>query len=162
MHSDISPRELRGILQEQCEIGHELLQILNREYAELSGNDLPGLETTLAAKQNLIDRFEGLSLDLMARARQYSNNKKDGIAGFLQHEDPQGIWGLESLWRQVSKLLSECRQRNGTNGKVILLNQRHIQSALEILRHGEQDPAACYSPSGAGQPPAPSRVLGKV
>jgi flagellar biosynthesis/type III secretory pathway chaperone len=157
-----SPQEIRSVLQEQCDIGHELLQILSREHTELSGNDLPGLETTLAAKQRFMDRFEELSRDFTAMVRQYSTDKKDGIAKFLQHKDPQGEWGLEPLWRQVGELLAECRRKNSTNGKIIFLNHRHIQRALEILRHGEQTSAACYNPGGASQSSAPSRILGKV
>jgi flagellar biosynthesis/type III secretory pathway chaperone len=163
MQSTISPQAIRGILQEQCDIAHKLLQTLTQEFAALSGNDLPSLETTLAAKQQFMNQLERLSQDFLATARLHPTGKKDDIAICLQHKDPQGAWGLVPLWRQLDSLLSQCRNKNNTNGKIISLNYRHAQQALEILRHGVQgSQQACYSPTGASQSPVTSRILGKV
>jgi len=135
---------------------------LEQEYTALNGNDLQGLETSIAVKQRLMDRLEELSRDIAAITSQYPTTTKEGVAIFLKRKDPQGTWGLESLWLQVRKLLSQCRQNNATNGKIISLNHRRIQQALEILRLGDPDSQTCYSPTGAGQAPASSRILGKV
>ena len=162
MESSISSQDLRNILQQQCDIGHKLLRALTQEFAALSGNDLQGLETSIAAKQQLMNKLEELSLKIVAVASQYSSTPKESMAIFLKRKDPQGAWGLESLWCQLEKLLSQCRQKNATNGKIISLNHRHIQQALEILRHGDQGSQTCYGPTGTGQAPAPSRILGKV
>ena len=162
MESTISSQDVRKILQQQCDIGHKLLQALTQEFAALSGNDLQGLETSVAAKQKLMNKLEELSLNIVAMASQHSTTPKKGMELFLKRKDPQGAWGLESLWCQVEKLLSQCRQMNATNGKIISLNHRHIQQALEILRHGDQGSQTCYGPTGTGQAPAPSRILGKV
>ena len=162
MESTITSQDVHSVLQQQCDIAQKLLQALMQEFTALSGNDLQGLETSIAAKQQLMDKLEGLSQKIVAMASQYSTTPKEGMAIFLRRKDPQGTWDLEGLWRQVEELLSQCRQKNATNGKIISLNYRHIQQALEILRHGDQGSQACYSPTGAGQAPAPSRILGKV
>ena len=162
MESTISSQDVCSIFQQQCDIANQLLQALTQEFIALSGNDLQGLETSIAAKQHLMNKLEELSHNIVAMASQYSTTPKEGMAIFLKRKDPQGTWGLEGLWCQVEKLLSQCRQKNATNGKIISLNHRHIQQALEILRHGDQGSQACYSPTGAGQAPAPSRILGKV
>lgn len=162
MKSTISPQEVLSILQQQCHIAHKLLQVLTQEFTALSGNDLQGFETTLAAKQQFMEQLEELSQDFLAAARQHSTGKKDGIAILLRHKDPQGTWGLEPLWQQVDKLLSQCRQKNSINGKIIFLNHRRVQQALEILCQGGQGSQACYSPTGAGQSPVSSRILGKA
>ena len=162
MESTISSQDVRSILQQQCDIARALLQALEQEFTALSGNDLQGLETSIAAKQQLMERLEELSQDIVAMASQYPTTTKESMARFLKHKDPQGAWGLESLWHQLEKLLSRCHQKNATNGKIISLNHRHIQQALEILRHGDQGSQACYSPAGTGRAPAPSRILGKV
>jgi len=162
MESTISSQDVRNMLQQQCDIGHKLLEALTQEFAALSGNDLQGLETSIAAKQRLMDKLEELSHDIVAMVSQYPTTPKESMAIFLKRKDPQGAWGLEALWGQVEKLLSQCRQKNATNGKIISLNHRHIQQALEILRHGDQGSQTCYGPTGTGQAPAPSRILGKV
>ncbi len=162
MDSTISSQDIRSILQHQHDIAHKLLQTLEQEYTALNGNDLQGLETSIAVKQQLMDRLEEISRDIVEIAPQYPATTKEGMAIFLKHKDPQGTWGLETLWLQVRKLLSQCRQNNATNGKIISLNHRRIQQALEILRHGDPNSQTCYSPTGAGQAPAPSRILGKV
>jgi len=162
MNSTISSQDVRNILQQQCDIGHELLQTLTQEFAALSGNDLQGLETSIAAKQHLVEKLEELSQNIVTMASQYSTSPKESMAIFFKRKDPHGAWGLEDLWCQVEILLSQCRQKNATNGKIISLNHRHIQQALEILRHGDRGSQSCYGPTGTGQAPAPSRILGKV
>ena len=162
MKSTLSPQEIRSILQQQSDIADKLLGILTREFTALGGKDLQGFETILAAKQQSMEQLEELSRDILAMTRQHTTGKKDDIAKFLRHVDPQGTWGLEALWEQVDTLLHQCRQKNSTNGKIISLNHRHIQQALEILRHGGQASQACYGPTGAGQSAVSSRILGRV
>ena len=162
MVSTISPQEIRDILEQQREIAQGLLQLLIQEFAALSGNDLQAIETTLAAKQVLMEQLDKLSREFLEVAGRHSPGNKDGVTFFLRHEDPQGTWGLAPLWQQIDKLLSQCRQKNSTNGKIISLNHRRIQQALEILRYGGQGSETCYSSSGACQSSASSRILGKV
>ena len=162
MVSTMHPQEIHSILEQQQEISQELLQLLTQEFSALSGNDLQAIETTLAAKQLLMERLDEISREFLAVASLHAPDKKDGIAIFLRHEDPQGSWGLVPLWQQIDKLLSQCHQKNSINGKIISLNQRHNQQALEILRHGGQESQACYSSTGACQSSASSRILGKV
>ena len=162
MASEPIPQEIRDILVQQREIARSLIHLLDREFAALSGNDLQGIEKTLADKQQVMDRLEGLSRELMAKTKQDSPGKRDRIVTILRHLDPRQTWGLETLWQQTSELISQCRHKNGTNGKIISLNHRHIQQALEILRHGGQSSQACYSPAGTRQTPVSSRILGKV
>ena len=105
-----------------------------------------------------MQQLEELSQDFPATVTQPSAGKKNGISEFLQRKDPQGTWGLVTMWQQVDQLLAQCRHKNSTNGKIISLSHRHVQQALAILRCGEQG----SSPSGASQPPVASRILGKV
>jgi flagellar biosynthesis/type III secretory pathway chaperone len=162
MKSNISTQEIRDILQRQYDITHKLLQVLSQEFAALSGNDLQGLETSLAAKQQLMQQLEELSQDFPGTASQLSAGKKNGIPEFLQRKDPQGTWGLVTIWQQVDQLLAQCRHKNSTNGKIISLSHRHVQQALAILRYGGQGSEPCYTPSGASQSSVSSRILGKV
>jgi len=162
MKSTISPQQIRDILQQQCDITHKLLQVLSQEFAALSGNDLQGLETSLADKQQLMKQLEGLSQDVLAAACPSPEGEKDGISKFLQQKDPQGTWRLATMWQQLEQLLTQCRHKNSTNGKIISLSHRHIQQALAILRSGGQGSEPCYSPTGASQSPVSSRILGKV
>jgi flagellar biosynthesis/type III secretory pathway chaperone len=151
------------MLQQQYDITHKLLQALSQEFAALSGNDLQGLETSLADKQRLMKELEGLSQHFLAVACPSSPAcEKDGISKFLQQKDPQGTWRLTTMWRQLEQLLAQCRHKNSTNGKIISLSHRHIQQALAILRSGGQGSEPCYSPTGASQSPISSRILGKV
>lgn len=162
MNSIITAQGLRELLQQQRDIASQLLQVLSQEFAALSGNDLQELETTLAAKQELMQQLEERSRNFLAWANQAAAGNKKLINKFLKDKDPQGTWELTALWRQVDELLSQCRHKNSTNGKIISLSHRHVQQALEILRCGGQDSQPCYSPTGAGQSSAASRILGKV
>lgn len=157
-----SPQQLRGLLEQQRDASRKLLQILIQEHAILSGNDLQELETILAAKQQHMAQLEALSQEYLELTRRLSPDHKGGIAASLRHCDPQGAWGLESLWRDVEDLLSQCRDKNNTNGKIIALSHRHIQQALAILRNGEPGGEPCYNPTGNRPSVANSRTLGKV
>ena len=162
MEPNVSPKEIRDIFIQQRDIAHSLGQLLTQEHTAISGKNLQGIESTLAAKQQLMEGLEAFSRELLARISQYSPDKKVGVVVFLRRLDPQGTWGLESLWQQINELLSQCRQKNSTNGKIISLNHRHIQQALEILRGEVQNPQACYSSTGTHQAPVSSRILGKI
>ena len=133
MLSTVTPRQIHDNLVEQCDIARELHQLLEQESFTLGGNALPDLETILAAKQDLTNRFEEVSRAFLAAVRQYSTDEKNGIALFLQHLDPQGTWSLESLWQQAKKWLFQCRQQNSTNGKIISISHRQVQQAVVIL-----------------------------
>ena len=162
MHATISPQEIRSLLEQQYDIAYRLKSILNQEFTQLSDNDLPGLETTLAAKQKMVDMLEAISRNFLVAVHQHSSDTKDGIANFLRHNDPEKKFGLEALWLQIEELLSECRLKNSTNGKIIYLNHRQVQRALDILRTGGQSSETSYDLSGTNQSSAPSRILGKV
>lgn len=161
MQATISPQKIRSLLEEQYNIACKLKLILNQEFIQLSDNDLPGLETNLAAKQETVDMLEAISRDFLATVHQHSPDTKDGIANFLRHQDPESEFGLEALWQQIEEVLSECRLKNSTNGKIIYLNHRQVQRALDILRTGTSSETS-YGISGANHPSAPSRILGKV
>jgi len=156
------PHNIRNILLQEHDTACKLLEILTQEHTALIGNDLQGLETILTAKQQRMTRLENISRDFLAFMREDTTVTMAGITDFLRQRDPQGTLELVSLWQQVKKLLSQCRQKNSVNGKIISLNHRHIQGALSILRHGEQSLGPCYSPSGASQTTVSSRILGKV
>ena len=162
MASDVSPNEIRDILVQQRDITHSLDRLLDQEFAALSGNNLQDIEAILAAKQQLMERLEQLSRELLASTSQYSLGTKGDVAVFLRHLDPHETWGLDSLWQRIYELLSQCHQKNSTNGKIISLNHRHIQQALEILRGEGQNPQACYSSTGTHQASVSSRILGKI
>ena len=162
MEMNITPPEIQAILLHQRDIARSLLEVLTQEYTALSGNDLQGIETNLAAKQRLVEQLEELSLTVLSAASPNSPGNQAGIVRFLKQKDPQGIWDLEKLWQQLDKLLSQCRLKNNTNGKIISLNHRHVQQALEILRSGGQGSQTCYTSTGTSQSPISSRSLGKV
>jgi len=162
MNVAISPEIIRGELQQQYDVANMLLRILEQEYIALSGNDLHSLETFLAGKQHCMEKLENISQAFLAKTVQFSLDQKPGIGAFLAQCDPQSKWNLESLWQQVEQSISQCRQKNNINGKIISLNYRHTQRALAILRHGGQVSESCYTPSGTSQPANSSRILGKV
>ena len=144
-----SPQRLRDILQQQRDTAQRLSQILAREHEAISGNKLQELETILAAKQQCMAELEAASQEFIALAQGQSPDRKTDMTATLRRIDPQGTVGLVVLWRQVEKLLSQCRHSNTVNGKIININQRHIQQALSILRSGELGTESCYSPTGA-------------
>ena len=162
MESTYSVQGILDNLNKQLEISQGLLRILDEEFEALSGNDLPRFETILAAKQNVMDRLETCSLVLLNLASQQDPNKSINLGKFLKQADPEGIWGLAPIWQQLAKLLADCRRKNSINGKIIALNHRHFQKALEILRHGGHNPQVCYGPAGMSQSASSPRFLGKV
>jgi len=157
-----SPQKIRTLLQQQYDAARKLIELLTQEHVALSGNDLQGLETIIAAKQECMARLEEFSHKYSARAHPQSAAPKGGITAWLQQCDPQGTWGLEPLWQQVEQLISQCRHKNGVNGKIITINHRRIQQALAILRQGEPGSEPCYSPTGSRPSSSSSRILGKV
>ena len=157
-----SSQHFHGLLQQQRDTAFELSRTLVQEHEAISGNKLQELETILAAKQELMARFEIASQEFLSLIQGQSSGEKANIVAVLRQHDPQGTSGLVSLWRQVEKLLTQCRHSNSVNGKIINLNQRHIQQALSILRNGEPGTESCYSPTGSRPSVNASRTLGKV
>lgn len=157
-----APQQLHDLLQRQRDTARQLWQILDREHTALTGNDLQGLETILAAKQECMARLEAASREYLALSRRQSPSPEAGIDATLRHNDPQDRWGLAALWRQLEELITQCRDKNSANGKIIALNHRHVQQALTILRSGEPGSEPCYDPGGGRPSGAGSRTLGKV
>ena len=157
----VTPQQFHSLLQQQRYTSHKLLEILDQEHTALSGNDLQGIETILAAKERCMSQLERLSREFLEMTPHFPG-QKNAMAAYLRSIDPQGAWGLEPLWQQIEKLLSQCRQKNNINGKIISLCRRHVQQALSILLQGGQGSEACYSPTGVSQSAASSRILGKV
>ena len=89
----ISPQELRALLQQQRDTAQKLLQVLAQEHEVISGKDLHGLETILAAKEQYIAQLEASSQEYLAAARQHSTSPKSGMIALLKQRDPQGTLG---------------------------------------------------------------------
>jgi len=157
-----SAQQLAVLLQRQRDTARSLLQILDREHAALSGKDLQDLDTILAAKQQCMTQLESSAQEYSALTHQRSGGPVKGFSASLRDFDPQGTWGLTSLWQQVEDLLRQCRSKNTTNGKIISLSHRHVQQALAILRNGVSGAEPCYTPLGNHSNAASSRTLGKV
>jgi flagellar biosynthesis/type III secretory pathway chaperone len=156
-------KQLRSLLQRQYDGARHMLRILDQEHAAISGNRLQDMEQLLAAKQQSIAELESLSQEFLALALAPSSPAKgNAMAETLRQRDPTGTWGLESLWREVELLLTQCRVKNNVNGKVIALGHRRIQQALSILRGGELNAESCYGATGSRAAIGVSRTIGKV
>lgn len=154
--------QLISLLQRQYDSARLMLRILDQEHAAISGNRLQDMEQLLAAKQQSIADLESLSEAFLVLVLGPSRAKGNVVAETLRHYDPMGTRGLESLWREVELLLTQCRDKNNINGKIIALGQRRIQQALSILRGDELNAESCYGATGSRAAIGASRTIGKV
>lgn len=133
-----------------------MLKLLKDEVGLLSTRDATGIERVAEAKRILTP-----TLDELAEQRRLLLGEtvgEEALACFLADQaiDPTERSRLLGEWREVERLVRDCRRQNDINGTYIGLLRRHVETSLDILGDsGRLD--ATYGPDGTKHRPGRPR-----
>lgn len=157
MTAGVSPGQCRDALghiyAEEIASLQLLEGLLQNEHGFLAANDIDGLESASAARQDAVSRLlklEGERRDLcrmLGRAADLA-----GIASLLAWCDPQG--SLAPTLKEHARLSGLCRDQNERNGALVGARMARISSMLGMLAGSGATPAV-YGRSGTQGPAVP-------
>ncbi len=146
-----APAETRGrlarIVDECLQAAAALEAELRDERQALERQDDEALNAAAAAKRDSVHRLERLEGERQAACREA------GRPAALDQMTELLAWcgadeRLLTGWRRFLDGIAACERRNTANGAAILLRQRQLAAALDILRGSPAEPAETYGPRG--------------
>ncbi len=155
--SDVSPAEIRQLLQAEHDAMGRLRHILDQETTLLSsGRNLEELSQLVSRKDLLIEELKTLASE---RERLFSSPDTADFESFLKESEDSRT--LVSLWQQLLSLTATCQEINQMNGAIIKLNDQHMRQAIRLLR-SESPVDLNYDAKGGTTTARQSRLLGQV
>ena len=132
-------------LQEELRMARALLDLLNKEQAQLIAADIDALTALTEEKTRLVTRMSALAAE---------RHQALAIAGFAATEEGMQAWlanrqpdtTLQS-WQELLQLARSAKEVNRSNGLLIGKHLARNQSALNVLKGGPQG-QALYGPNG--------------
>ncbi|QKE63032.1 flagellar export chaperone FlgN [Aquipseudomonas campi] len=127
---------LLQLVTEDIDSAQQLLELIDAEYQALGQRDLSRLQEILASKLPLLSLLDQHST---ARSKILLDQQLSADRAGLQALAARSPDGEILLARSdaLNQLLSNCRDANQRNGRVIRANQASLTSVLGILRGGE-------------------------
>ena len=122
----------------------ELRSLLDAERQALDRLDTIALDSTTAAKAQVLQRLESLD----AEHRQ--------LHDLVAPREPS------AAWRNIRRQLEACRRVNAVNGSIVEHQLRGVRRALGILGGSGEGPPMLYGPGGHAQAQVPPRSLSKA
>lgn len=139
--------QLLELLEQDINISQQLLQMLEQEFAALNERQLEQL-------QQLLDKKQPLLIQLNQNAGMRSTiMRKHGVSadrqGFEQLAGQSAIGEqLQHSHNTLNDLIERCQNANMRNGRLIRANQTSVNSALNVIRGGNNEPSL-YDKSGS-------------
>lgn len=136
----MSDTQLLELLDTDIHTCQKLLQILEQEFSALN-------ERKLEQLQLLLDQKQPLLVQLNQNASKRSNIlRQQGFEpdsqGFAQLASQSAIsTQLTHSHQSLGELLEQCQSANMRNGRLIRANQTSVNSALNIIRGGHNEPS---------------------
>ena len=140
--------KLLPLLQEISSYLSQLLAALKNEHQALSENNMQAIESIANEKILLMEHLEDLNKErrLILEAAGL-NLTATGIDDFFQNNNSPRAQQMNTAWKEISGLTTECEKQNNINGIIIESNKRHTETALSILQ-GKQQSSELYSKKG--------------
>lgn len=147
----LSPEQqqhLSRLLQAELESGQQLLDVLEQENEALRGRD-PDLITQIS--ETKLEQLKAFEAQLSQRYRFLEGlglglgPDKAALDALLQ---PLGKSNpLTAQWQQLQKLADQLQVQNEINGGIVILSQRQVTMALDLLT-GQSGSTSTYERSG--------------
>jgi flagella synthesis protein FlgN len=127
-----------------------MLEVLERESAQLAGGLDDGVEKLAAEKAGLSDRLAGLGA------------RRDVLLGEcrlrLDMQELPAQSAAFRTWQQLRDAAREAKARNEANGQLIGAHRNHLHARLALL--GATAATSTYGPGGTANLATPRRALG--
>ena len=146
-------------LTEDIGIAHQLLELIDEEFAALGNRDLAGLEAILTKAA-----FAGTARPAWRQRSQWLTGQqltpdRNGLQAAVSGS-PSGETILEQA-RTLEAELESCRSANERNGRLIRANQSALGSMLHILQ-GKDDTPDLYDNRGGASKSKQQRPLSQA
>ena len=146
-------------LTEDIGIAHQLLELIDEEFAALGNRDLAGLEAILTKAA-----FAGTARPAWRPAQSVADRTtttpdRNGLQAAVSGS-PSGETILEQA-RTLEAELESCRSANERNGRLIRANQSALGSMLHILQ-GKDDTPDLYDNRGGASKSKQQRPLSQA
>ncbi|WNO07988.1 flagellar protein FlgN [Teredinibacter sp. KSP-S5-2] len=122
----------------------QLLRLLTDESEALKHRDANKLEEIINSKLAYLAQLEqsaNLRSQWLKVPIEQAADKWDEL--LLSFQNP----GLQAAWKNLQKLVEECRVKNETNGKMLARNQQVYSRLVNIVR-GQTDAPSLYTATG--------------
>ncbi|MCP8898645.1 flagella synthesis protein FlgN [Gilvimarinus xylanilyticus] len=142
----VNPTLVQQMLEQDTHAATELLKLLNQESEILKQRDHEALQTLVTQKSEHISLLEAHAAERNALLKSLdlpANN--NGWLAFLQ-SDPQ-LASLKPGYDSLNDTLSQCRERNEINGKLIGRSQQTLRKLLDLVK-GQSPNADLYTATG--------------
>jgi len=140
------------LFNEQITLSEQLIDLLEKENAELRTIQVKELDTIASDKYALISTLNicgGRWQDLMQQRNIESGTK--GVETFLGQHDTENESNLLQSWLKSQSLAKQCQRLNAINGTIIILRNQAVQQTLSILR-GQLPDNHLYDTKGNQKP----------
>ncbi len=146
MTPDASQFSMNLLLKQETELTRQLLELLDREFAAITGRDFPDFEQIIGEKSMCVEQLDLIEQERIALTESAGYKPgPDGMLYFLQWCDPQK--NISPRWDKLLSLASQCRDRNRRNHQLVEMCSQNTRDVLRILR-GEEPGTATYQADG--------------
>lgn len=158
MTAGISPAQCRDALgriyAEEIASLQLLEGLLQKEHGFLTNNDIDGLESASADRQDAVARLMKLENERRDLCRMLGRDADvAGVAALLAWCDPQGT--LSATLGEHARLSGLCREHNERNGALVGARMARISNMLGMLAGANAAPQV-YGRSGMQGPALPA------
>jgi flagellar biosynthesis/type III secretory pathway chaperone len=159
--------QLLRLLEAELTTLQSLADALEAEHRALVDGEVPGIEAATAVKAAAAEAHQAQQRQRLEWMRAAGLEDKAPLAESVARLKAGGEPALASagdlaaVQGRLAELATRCQARNRHNGALILRLQERARGALDVLR-GADTRGDIYSLSGAREPSADSRSLGKA
>lgn len=155
-----TPAALISTIAREHELSTQLLHTIQQERQAILASDLDAVGRLGANKRELAVQLEatGHTRDQLLRESGFEVGAR-GMASLLEaHPLP----ALANAWRDLSKLVSQCKEENRLVGMVISKQLLIANQAIQVIKTGASTPERLYAASGEIAQNPLSSTLAKI
>lgn len=161
MDPSICREHLQKLLGEESSALTQLEALLDREHELLLANDVDGLDSTGAARQECVGSLLRVEDERRSLCRMMNvPTDSHGLERLLRWCDPSS--SLQRRWADCAERAARCRDHNERNGALVTARLKKVEGLLEVLTGRANQPKTygrqgLYESRGAN-----ARVLASV
>lgn len=145
--SSATEQALANILKQENESLEQVIELLKVEHEAIVQRDTEKMGSLLDKKLPLLSQLDQLDKerqDIFQQRTGYAYSNKSYADFIRQHSSVN----IQQLWQSIKEQLSECKELNELNGKMINIRQKNTDQILQILSGKPQNNPQTYSHLG--------------
>ncbi len=138
--------EIEQIIKQELKCLHQLDELMLLEHEAIKLSKAEDLKNLLAQKNPLIIHLQ--ELDKKRNQVLTCNSITPTVKVFNELIDNSNSESLQTNWKQLREKLSQCKNSNELNGRLIHMRKNNNESILKILLGNRQMSSGTYSATG--------------